>query len=1086
MNEIQLWEPIEYTKVSTKIILCAWSYQTTCEGNSYIKLPSLTTELLLQSATLSPIYIYRAIQIIHIVLPSTMPVWSIPQWRAAVGVMAAMAASKSKNQKTCEKTQFQKQNIKFTHLTFSLIFLLLSHTFENHQSIEYCPNIQSQNLNHLTTVSKCTKRISSSSLIFFVLVLLVATQILSAVSPFLVEMLLMRSGDVEPNPGPTILTTNDLQAVCEAMYPVRADWDKIGAQLQIDNGTLKCLERENKECEDCLRLMLKEWLSQIEPVPCWEAIVGAVFNVGEEQLANSIRSEYCPQYTISVKANQSNQHNEETLLQHYAQELKDSYSDLQPPPIFQALAGDDDEGPSPSEKFINLVMTSREREQRGGVEEEHLRMATEGNVSRMTEYMSKKNLKVPVELRDIFTLDKKHHKVILIEGAPGSGKSTLFWHICQKWSAGELFSQFQLVLLVKLRDCEIQKAEKFEDILPFTDEKESIAHEIVHRKGEGVLLLFDGWDELPNELQRWSLFQILIEKPHKYSLQKVAIVVSSRQISSTGLQRYSSTRIEILGFTHQQIEMYVKTSLKSQPKAASSLLNRIQQDPVLQGNCYLPLSIAIITHTFICMGHSLPETFCRIIQELALSCLYRHIKKHTPYGHLYRTLNSFEDLQSDIQDQFRVLCEKAYKCLCHSQYSFSDSDMPTLGLMQSVQSFVVRGKSTQHYFLHLSLQELCAAKYFMTLTEEEQCSKVADVLQNDVSHLTNMLSFYSAFGGWIRKETKEVLSKIIKNVLKYTDSAMFITEYAFRSRELKEYNFLYQNESHTNDPVLKKLYYIYESQSPDLCQILPPNVRLKYFNHSFHDCHALRFILLHKRFIELGMVGLPNENNCYFLRMIASTLQGNMPSYFLGLNSRDIGDEGARIVAKIIDGAITTVLDVHFREITEYGFKELSSALPTTQIQILSVGHDKMGDDGLRYIVAYLTKTCLRVLDLSNCGITDEGIIELAEVLPLTHISHLLLEGNNIGLAGLKSLSRAIINVQFFYKLWISDNPKITTEGIKDFFSSMINHPNLCEVVVYEKHARQAKDHIESVNQERKKRGLNNIVVSTKYTYMYQ
>ena len=50
----------------------------------------------------------------------------------------------------------------------------------------------------------------------------------------------------------------------------------------------------------------------------------------------------------------------------------------------------------------------------------------------------------------------------------------------------------------------------------------------------------------------------------------------------------------------------------------------------------------------------------------------------------------------------------------------------------------------------------------MTLTEEEQCSKVANILESDVSHLTNMLSFYSAFGGWIRKETKEVLSKIIK------------------------------------------------------------------------------------------------------------------------------------------------------------------------------------------------------------------------------------------------------------------------------------------------------------------------------------
>ena len=219
-----------------------------------------------------------------------------------MGAMAATAAKKSKHQKVCEKTPSPKQNIMFTEFTFSFIFLLLSHTFESHQSIQYCPKIESQNLNHLATVSKCTKRISFSSLSFFVLVLLVATKILSAISLFLVEMLLMRSGDVEPNPGPTILTIDDLQKVCEEVYPARAHWDRIGAQLQIDIGTLESINRENKECEDCLWRVLKEWLSQqIDPVPCWEAIVGAVFNVGKEQLAETIKREYCPHHILPVK-----------------------------------------------------------------------------------------------------------------------------------------------------------------------------------------------------------------------------------------------------------------------------------------------------------------------------------------------------------------------------------------------------------------------------------------------------------------------------------------------------------------------------------------------------------------------------------------------------------------------------------------------------------------------------------------------------------------------------------------------------------------------------------------------------------------
>ena len=998
-----------------------------------------------------------------------------------MGAMAATAAKKSKNQKACEKTPSQKQNIMFTQFTFSLIFLLLSHTFESQESIEYCPKIESQNLNHLATVSKCKKRISFSSMSFFVLILLVATKILSAISLFLVEMLLIRSGDVEPNPGPTILTLKDLEKLCEALFPARARWDRIGAQLQIDGGTLECINRENKECEACLRIVLEEWLSQqIDPVPCWEAIVGAVCNVGKEELAESINCKYCPHHILPVKASQPNQCKEDALLQQYGQELKDSYSGLKPPPIFQALAGDDNEGPSPSEKFINLVMTSREREQRGGVKEEHVRMATEGNVSRMTEYMSKKNLKVPVELRDIFTLDKKFPKVILIEGAPGSGKSTLFWHICQKWSAGELFSQFQLVLLVKLRDCEVQKAETFEDILPFTDEKERIAHEIVQCKGARVLLLFDGWDELPNQLQRESIFQILIEDRHKYSLQKIAIVVSSRQISSICLHEYIGTRIEILGFTHQQIETYVRTSLKFQPKAASSLLDKIQQDPVLLGNCYLPLSIAIITHTFMCMGHKLPETFCRIIQELALSCLYRHIKKHTPYGHLYKTLNSFEDLQSDVQDQFRVLCEKAYKCLCHSQYSFDDSDMPTLGLMQSVQSFAVRGKSTQHYFLHLSLQELCAAKYFMTLPEEEQCSQVADILESEISHLTNMLSFYSAFGGWIKQETKEVLSKILENDLKSGTVPKFFSDYELRMNKMKKSRSLLQNEGSLKDSVLTKLYYIYESQSPDLCQILPSQVRLMYYDdHCFHYCHALKFVFSHKRFIELEIAF--NENDCYCLRMIAPALQGNMPSNRIGMYSESLGDEGATIVATIIKGAITNHLNLQFMALTKDGIKELSSALPSTTIERLFVRGKKIGDDGLRHLVANLTKTCLKLLCLFCCEITDEGIIELSKVLPYTHIIFLVLEANKMSSVGLQSLAIAIQKISSFKILDIADNPDITTEDVKYFFSSMINHPNLCTVIMYEKHAKQAKDHIESVNQERRKQGLESIAALTRY-----
>ncbi len=64
--------------------------------------------------------------------------------------------------------------------------------------------------------------------------------------------------------------------------------------------------------------------------------------------------------------------------------------------------------------------------------------------------------KTPVKLENIFQIDHACRKVVLIEGAPGSGKSTLSWDICKRWGAGELFQKYEVVILVQLRDPEVQ------------------------------------------------------------------------------------------------------------------------------------------------------------------------------------------------------------------------------------------------------------------------------------------------------------------------------------------------------------------------------------------------------------------------------------------------------------------------------------------------------------------------------------------------------------------------------------------------------------------------------------------------------
>ena len=49
-------------------------------------------------------------------------------------------------------------------------------------------------------------------------------------------------------------------------------------------------------------------------------------------------------------------------------------------------------------------------------------------------------------------------KCILVEGAPGVGKSTFAWKLCRKWGKGKLLHQYQLVVLLRLRDKYVRAA----------------------------------------------------------------------------------------------------------------------------------------------------------------------------------------------------------------------------------------------------------------------------------------------------------------------------------------------------------------------------------------------------------------------------------------------------------------------------------------------------------------------------------------------------------------------------------------------------------------------------------------------------
>ena len=88
------------------------------------------------------------------------------------------------------------------------------------------------------------------------------------------------------------LGINDLREVQRGAWEARAKWYNVGLELGIDPGTLDVIEGNNKDINNCFRVMLTTWLKMVQPKPTWTALAEALQSptVGYGDLAESFSS----------------------------------------------------------------------------------------------------------------------------------------------------------------------------------------------------------------------------------------------------------------------------------------------------------------------------------------------------------------------------------------------------------------------------------------------------------------------------------------------------------------------------------------------------------------------------------------------------------------------------------------------------------------------------------------------------------------------------------------------------------------------------------------------------------------------------
>ena len=197
--------------------------------------------------------------------------------------------------------------------------------------------------------------------------------------------------------------------------------------------------------------------------------------------------------------------------------------------------------PSATKKFFRLAMIQTATVQR---DDEFIQMTITGKVY---------NILRQVKLENIFKETRSQRKVILLEGAPGCGKSTLSVYICQQWEKGQLF---KLAILIRLRDPAVKNATGLADLLPCSNAKTAqlLAGIMMETKCQDVLFILDGWDELPYDLCKEFIFSDLVSSylPSSNPLSRSTVIITSQPIASGDLHRVVSSPRHVLKYWDSQ------------------------------------------------------------------------------------------------------------------------------------------------------------------------------------------------------------------------------------------------------------------------------------------------------------------------------------------------------------------------------------------------------------------------------------------------------------------------------------------------------------------------------------------------------
>ena len=339
---------------------------------------------------------------------------------------------------------------------------------------------------------------------------------------------------------------------------------------------------------------------------------------------------------------------------------------------------------------------------------------------------------------------------LLIEGRPGSGKTTLVHKFSQDWARKEItITHVRLLFLIHLRGFCSDPNIGLRDLIGcyFSGSDVEVIEKYANKhQGLGLCFVLDGLDEYMPQRKQVYIYQLI----RKHVLPKSVVIVASRPAAAADFRKKATRQIEVLGFLRDQIYDYIESYPFSSPsKSHTGLIKYLDEHLNVLHMCYLPIHTCMVCFLYDNLESDLPQTETSIYAEFTKFTMLRMLYRDD--NNTDMCIESFNDLPQPQNQLYVSICKLAFEMTSSSKqvmrqtevkhfFNLQPSDKDCLGLITVDKMAMICGFQKLYTFLHLTFQEFLAAFYISSLDEEKQLELIEKF--RDATQMKQVWKFY--------------------------------------------------------------------------------------------------------------------------------------------------------------------------------------------------------------------------------------------------------------------------------------------------------------------------------------------------------